>query len=104
MSHFVGSYGEVYCADLHGTDVAVKKLLDQDFSDDALAEFKCEIEIMLRLRHPNIVLFMGAVTRPPHFSFQLPGHDYASEVYEAMKLYEAMDKRVKKKDEEKEEN
>lgn len=27
-----------------------------------------QIEIMLRLRHPNVVLFMGAVTRPPHFS------------------------------------
>ncbi|CAF2119311.1 unnamed protein product [Brassica napus] len=26
------------------------------------------IEIMLRLRHPNVVLFMGAVTRPPNFS------------------------------------
>ncbi|KAM7256576.1 hypothetical protein ACFE04_012317 [Oxalis oulophora] len=64
----IGSYGEVYRADLHGTDVAVKKFLDQDFSGNALAEFKCEIEIMLRLRHPNIVLFMGAVTRPPHFS------------------------------------
>lgn len=23
---------------------------------------------MLRLRHPNVVLFMGAITRPPHFS------------------------------------
>ena len=23
---------------------------------------------MLRLRHPNVVLFMGAVTRSPHFS------------------------------------
>lgn len=27
-----------------------------------------QVEIMLRLRHPNVVLFMGAVTRPPHFS------------------------------------
>lgn len=27
-----------------------------------------QIEIMLRLRHPNVVLFMGAITRPPHFS------------------------------------
>lgn len=27
-----------------------------------------QIEIMLRLRHPNVVLFMGAVTRPPHMS------------------------------------
>ena len=23
---------------------------------------------MLRLRHPNVVLFMGAITRSPHFS------------------------------------
>jgi sterile alpha motif and leucine zipper-containing kinase AZK len=27
-----------------------------------------KVEIMLRLRHPNVVLFMGAVTRPPHLS------------------------------------
>lgn len=27
-----------------------------------------QIEIMLRLRHPNVVLFMGAVTQPPHMS------------------------------------
>ncbi|KAB2627893.1 serine/threonine-protein kinase EDR1 [Pyrus ussuriensis x Pyrus communis] len=64
----IGSYGEVYHADWNGTEVAVKKFLDQDFSGDALVQFKCEVEIMLRLRHPNVVLFMGAVTRPPHFS------------------------------------
>lgn len=27
-----------------------------------------QVEIMLRLRHPNVVLFMGAVTRPPNLS------------------------------------
>ncbi|KAK6236742.1 hypothetical protein QUC31_020538 [Theobroma cacao] len=64
----IGSYGEVYRADWNGTEVAVKKFLDQDFSGDALIQFKCEVEIMLRLRHPNVVLFMGAVTRSPHFS------------------------------------
>ncbi|GAV56948.1 Pkinase_Tyr domain-containing protein/EDR1 domain-containing protein [Cephalotus follicularis] len=64
----IGSYGEVYHADWNGTEVAVKKFLDQDFSGDALIQFRCEVEIMLRLRHPNVVLFMGAVTRPPHFS------------------------------------
>ncbi|KAA3477476.1 serine/threonine-protein kinase EDR1-like [Gossypium australe] len=64
----IGSYGEVYRADWNGTEVAVKKFLDQDFSGDALVQFKCEVEIMLRLRHPNVVLFMGAVTRYPHFS------------------------------------
>ncbi|XVE97670.1 hypothetical protein REPUB_Repub03eG0039000 [Reevesia pubescens] len=64
----IGSYGEVYRADWNGTEVAVKKFLDQDFSGDALVQFKSEVEIMLRLRHPNVVLFMGAVTRSPHFS------------------------------------
>ncbi|XP_034705951.1 serine/threonine-protein kinase EDR1-like isoform X3 [Vitis riparia] len=49
-------------------EVAVKKFLDQDFSGAALAEFKREVRIMCRLRHPNVVLFMGAVTRPPNLS------------------------------------
>ncbi|XP_054804335.1 serine/threonine-protein kinase EDR1-like isoform X2 [Prosopis cineraria] len=64
----LGSYGEVFRADWNGTEVAVKKFLDQDFSGAALAEFKREVRIMRRLRHPNIVLFMGAVTRPPNLS------------------------------------
>ncbi|KAL6560523.1 Serine/threonine-protein kinase edr1 [Orobanche gracilis] len=63
-----GSYGEVYHADWNGTEVAVKKFLDQDFSGAALDEFKREVRIMRRLRHPNVVLFMGAVTRPPNLS------------------------------------
>uniref|UniRef100_A0A2N9ER81 Protein kinase domain-containing protein n=1 Tax=Fagus sylvatica TaxID=28930 RepID=A0A2N9ER81_FAGSY len=49
-------------------EVAVKKLLDQDFSGAALAEFKREVRIMRRLRHPNVVLFMGAVMHPPNLS------------------------------------
>lgn len=64
----IGSYGEVYRAEWNGTEVAAKKFMNQDISGDALAQFKCEVEIMLRLRHPNLVLFMGAVTRPPNLS------------------------------------
>ncbi|XP_022719233.1 serine/threonine-protein kinase EDR1-like isoform X1 [Durio zibethinus] len=64
----LGSYGEVYNADWNGTEVAVKKFLDQDFSGAALAEFKREVRIMRRLRHPNVLLFIGAVTRPPNLS------------------------------------
>ncbi|CAL9759552.1 unnamed protein product [Musa acuminata subsp. burmannicoides] len=64
----LGSYGEVYRADWNGTEVAVKKFLDQDFYGDALDEFRSEVRIMRRLRHPNVVLFMGAVTRPPNLS------------------------------------
>ncbi|KAJ6816620.1 serine/threonine-protein kinase EDR1-like [Iris pallida] len=64
----LGSYGEVYHADWNGTEVAVKKFLEQGLSGDALEQFRCEVKIMLRLRHPNVVLFMGAVTRPPNLS------------------------------------
>ncbi|KAJ0985494.1 hypothetical protein J5N97_003850 [Dioscorea zingiberensis] len=64
----LGSCGEVYRADCNGTEVAVKKFLNQDLSGDAVEQFKCEVRIMLRLRHPNVVLFMGAVTRPPNLS------------------------------------
>ncbi|KAL5712587.1 Serine/threonine-protein kinase edr1 [Ranunculus cassubicifolius] len=64
----LGSYGEVYRADWNGMEVAVKKFLDQDFYGDALDEFRSEVRIMRRLRHPNVVLFVGAVTRPPNLS------------------------------------
>ncbi|KAL7608120.1 hypothetical protein Lser_V15G12926 [Lactuca serriola] len=49
-------------------DVAVKVLTVQDFQDDQLKEFLREVSIMKRVRHPNVVLFMGAVTVRPHFS------------------------------------
>ncbi|KAG5022181.1 hypothetical protein JHK85_018523 [Glycine max] len=64
----LGSYGEVYHGEWHGTEIAVKRFLDQDISGESLEEFKTEVRIMKRLRHPNVVLFMGAVTRPPNLS------------------------------------
>ncbi|KAD5960332.1 hypothetical protein E3N88_11804 [Mikania micrantha] len=64
----LGSYGEVYRGDWHGTDVAVKKFLDQEITTESLEEFRSEVRIMKRVRHPNVVLFMGAVTRAPHLS------------------------------------
>lgn len=64
----LGSYGEVYHGEWHGTEVAVKKFLHQDISGETLEEFRSEVRIMKRLRHPNVVLFMGAVTRPPNLS------------------------------------
>ncbi|XVE95172.1 hypothetical protein REPUB_Repub02eG0073200 [Reevesia pubescens] len=63
-----GSFGTVYRAEWHGSDVAVKVLTVQDFHDDQLKEFLREVAIMKRVRHPNIVLFMGAVTKRPRLS------------------------------------
>ncbi|XP_062226692.1 serine/threonine-protein kinase CTR1-like isoform X2 [Phragmites australis] len=63
-----GSFGTVYRADWHGSDVAVKVLTDQDVGETQLKEFLREIAIMKRVRHPNVVLFMGAVTKCSHLS------------------------------------
>ncbi|EFJ09552.1 hypothetical protein SELMODRAFT_46485, partial [Selaginella moellendorffii] len=64
----IGSYGEVYHGEWSGTEVAVKKFLDQDFSGDAMMEFRSEVQIMRGLKHPNVVLFMGAVAHPPNLA------------------------------------
>jgi len=46
--------------------VAVKKLIDQELSGRMLEEFRMETSIMKRLRHVNILLFLGAVSIPGH--------------------------------------
>nr|KYP73796.1 Serine/threonine-protein kinase CTR1 [Cajanus cajan] len=63
-----GSFGTVHRAEWNGSDVAVKILMEQDFHAERFKEFLREVAIMKRLRHPNIVLFMGAVTQPPNLS------------------------------------
>ncbi|KAK6140084.1 hypothetical protein DH2020_026082 [Rehmannia glutinosa] len=63
-----GSFGTVHRAEWNGCDVAVKILMEQDFHAERFKEFIREVAIMKRLRHPNIVLFMGAVTEPPNLS------------------------------------
>ncbi|KAI3512373.1 hypothetical protein L1887_19688 [Cichorium endivia] len=61
-----GSCGTVYHALWYGSDVAVKLFGYQEYPDDLLVSFKQEVSLMKRLRHPNILLFMGAVTSSPH--------------------------------------
>ncbi|KAF9603131.1 hypothetical protein IFM89_033967 [Coptis chinensis] len=63
-----GSFGTVHRAEWHGSDVAVKVLTIKEFHDNHMKEFLREVSIMKRVRHPNVVLFMGAVTKRPHLS------------------------------------
>ncbi|KAH3746056.1 Serine/threonine-protein kinase CTR1 [Pelomyxa schiedti] len=58
-----GTFGKVHKATWRGCPVAVKFLLTTQFTVDLLADFKQEISILSKLRHPNIVLFMGASTQ-----------------------------------------
>lgn len=66
-----GSYGVVYKGTFRGLPVAVKvlkinpsKAIQQRLED----EFLKEVKMLAELRHPNIILFMGATTKP-HFCF-----------------------------------
>ncbi|KAG5240270.1 serine/threonine-protein kinase pakF [Salix suchowensis] len=59
-----GSCGTVYHALWYGSDVAVKVFSKQEYSDDIILAFRQEVSLMKRLRHPNVLLFMGAVTSP----------------------------------------
>ncbi|GJT19300.1 PAS domain-containing protein tyrosine kinase family protein [Tanacetum coccineum] len=59
-----GSYGTVYHAMWNGSDVALKLLSKQEYSHDLILAFRLEVSLMKRLRHPNVLLFMGTVTSP----------------------------------------
>jgi hypothetical protein len=61
----IGGFAEVFKAEWRGSEVAVKKLLPMKQTKESILEFKAEVDMMRRLRHPNIVMFMGAVTKPP---------------------------------------
>ena len=63
-----GSFGVVYTADWNGTEVALKQMHDKSLSSSNVQEFSGEIRMMQGMRHPNIVLFLGAVIQAPRLS------------------------------------
>uniref|UniRef100_A0AAV1TTE9 Protein kinase domain-containing protein n=1 Tax=Peronospora matthiolae TaxID=2874970 RepID=A0AAV1TTE9_9STRA len=52
--------GEVLVGEYHQTEVVVKRLAQSCLVADGLAAFKAKVELLACLRHPNIVLFIGA--------------------------------------------
>ena len=57
-----GAYGEVRVGIYQGTRVAVKKMYDVVISDYNRELFEREMQIASCVRHPDLVLFIGAVT------------------------------------------
>lgn len=47
---------------------AVRDSFSDDLGPPYNALFHVQVRIMKRLRHPNVVLFMGAITRVPNLS------------------------------------
>ncbi|XP_059451726.1 LEAF RUST 10 DISEASE-RESISTANCE LOCUS RECEPTOR-LIKE PROTEIN KINASE-like 1.4 isoform X3 [Corylus avellana] len=57
-----GGFGTVYYGELHdGRVVAVKRLYENNFK--RVEQFMTEVEILTRLRHPNLVLLHGCTSK-----------------------------------------
>lgn len=61
-----GGFGVVYQGTYRHSDVAVKQLLEQNISKEAASEFAAEAVVMAKLRHENIVQFLGYCVSPQY--------------------------------------
>ena len=60
------SYGELFKGIYCSQEVAIKVLKAEHVSSEMQREFAQEVYIMRKVRHKNVVQFMGACTMPPH--------------------------------------
>ncbi|KZV57537.1 hypothetical protein F511_02997 [Dorcoceras hygrometricum] len=64
----IGFFGEVFRGTWNGLEVAIKVFLEQGLTVESIEDFCNEISILSRIRHPNVILFLGACTKPPRLS------------------------------------
>ena len=74
----VGGFGEVFLAELRGTPVAVKRLLEQDTAPGAAEAFRREVALLAQLRHPAVVTLIGCVSEPGNLAMVLEHMDRKS--------------------------
>jgi serine/threonine protein kinase len=58
-----GTFGKVFRGRCRGKKVAVKVPAHQQLTPEELQDFRKEVQIMSKIFHPNVVLFMGASTK-----------------------------------------
>ncbi|XP_055815482.1 serine/threonine-protein kinase STY46 [Solanum dulcamara] len=61
-----GSYGDLYKGTYCSQEVAIKILKSERLNTELQTEFAQEVYIMRKVRHKNVVQFIGACTRPPN--------------------------------------
>ncbi|XP_030521386.1 serine/threonine-protein kinase STY8-like isoform X1 [Rhodamnia argentea] len=87
-----GSCGDLHRGDYLGQDVAVKILKSEQLNDTLQDEFAQEVAILRQVQHKNIVRFIGACTKPPHFCIvteYMPGgslYSYLHKNHNVLKL------------------
>ncbi|CAM8974301.1 unnamed protein product [Rhodiola kirilowii] len=60
-----GSYGDLFKGTYCSQEVAIKVLKPECLDSDLQKEFAQEVYIMRKVRHRNVVQFIGACTKPP---------------------------------------
>ncbi|XP_042061188.1 serine/threonine-protein kinase STY46-like [Salvia splendens] len=60
-----GSYGDLYKGTFCSQEVAIKIIKTERLNMELQKEFAQEVYIMRKVRHKNVVQFIGACTRPP---------------------------------------
>ncbi|XP_071715465.1 serine/threonine-protein kinase STY46-like [Rutidosis leptorrhynchoides] len=60
-----GSYGDLYKGTYRSQEVAIKILKTERVNTDLQKEFAQEVYILRKVRHKNVVQFIGACTKPP---------------------------------------
>lgn len=60
-----GSYGDLYKGTYCSQEVAIKVLKPERVDSDLQKEFAQEVFILRKVRHKNVVQFIGACTKPP---------------------------------------
>ncbi|XP_078161122.1 serine/threonine-protein kinase STY46-like [Carex rostrata] len=61
-----GTYGDLYRGVYFGQDVAIKVIKDDRLNDNMVREFGHEVGILRKVRHKNVVQFIGACTKLPN--------------------------------------
>ncbi|XP_009623495.1 serine/threonine-protein kinase STY17-like isoform X2 [Nicotiana tomentosiformis] len=61
-----GSFGVLYKGTYCSQEVAIKVLKPEQLNMDMLKEFSQEVFIMRKIRHKNVIQFIGACTRSPN--------------------------------------
>ena len=82
----IGGFSIVQKGVYRGTPVAIKKIFNPNITPELLADLSNEVDMLNRLRHPNIVLLMGICSKPPELCI-VTEHVSKGSLFNALHMY-----------------